>query len=76
LYAPISVSTRKLAALDPVDPSEPVFQRYSIPLGRFEGIDPANLTAITLRFDVTRAGALYLDDVALASTSTSIGTTD
>ena len=76
LYAPINVSTRKLALLDPVDPSEPVFQRYSIPLVRFEGFDPTNLTAITLRFDVTSAGALYLDDVSLASTSTSVGATD
>jgi len=77
LYAPISVSTRKLALLDPVDPSEPVFQRYSIPLVHFEGFDPAILAAITLRFDVTSAGALYVDDVALApAESGAVGATD
>jgi hypothetical protein len=65
LYAPIKVTTRKAAWLDPVDPSEPVFQRYTIPLDRFAGVDAADVTSITLRFDITKAGSLYLDDVAI-----------
>ena len=66
LYAPIKVTTRKFAVLDGVDPSEPVFQRYTIPFDRFPGVDPTRLASIRFRFDVTPAGALYLDDVAAA----------
>jgi len=66
LYAPIAVTTRKLALLDAVDPSEPVFQRYTIPLDHFDGVDPTQLASLRLRFDITRAGAMYLDDVAMA----------
>ena len=73
LYAPIKVVTRKLALLDPVDPSEPVFQRYAIPFDRFDGIDPHKIAAIGFRFDATPAGALYLDDVAVASSASSAG---
>jgi hypothetical protein len=65
LYAPIKATTRKARWLDPVDPSEPVFQRYTIPLDRFTGVDATDVTSITLRFDVTPAGSLYLDDVAM-----------
>ena len=66
LYPPIEVTTRKFALLDSVDPSEPVFQRYAIPTKGLQGIDPDNIATIRFRFDVTPAGALYLDDVAMA----------
>jgi hypothetical protein len=66
LYPPIEVTTRKFALLDAVDPSEPVFQRYAIPTKGLQGIDPDNIATIRFRFDVTPAGALYLDDVAMA----------
>jgi dienelactone hydrolase len=65
LYPPIEVTTRKARWLDPVDASEPVFQRYTIPLDRFTGVDADDVASITLRFDVTNAGSLYLDDVAM-----------
>ncbi len=64
LYPPISGSPLKFAILDAVAPSEPIFQRYAFPLDHFVGIDPNRLASIRLRFDVTRAAALYLDDVA------------
>ncbi len=37
LYKPIEVTTRKLAFLDAVDPSEPIFQRYAIPTAEHRG---------------------------------------
>jgi hypothetical protein len=64
LYPQIAGTPRKLALLDGVDPSEPIFQRYAIPFDAFGGVDPKQLAKIRLRFDVTPAGALYLDDVA------------
>ena len=66
LYPAISGTPRKFAFLDGVDSSEPIFQRYSIPFDRFVGVDPTRLATIRFRFDVTPAGALYLDDVAAA----------
>ena len=66
LYPPVEVTTRKFALLDAVDLSEPVFQRYAIPTQALEGIDRDNIATIRFRFDVTPAGALYLDDVAMA----------
>ena len=65
LYPPVKTTTRKARWLDPVDPSEPVFQRYTIPLDRFGGVDRSNVASITLRFDVTKAGSLYIDDIAM-----------
>ncbi len=66
LYKPIEVTTRKLAFLDTVDPSEPIFQRYAIPLQSIEGIDGRNIATMRFRFDATPAGLIYLDDVAMA----------
>ena len=65
LRAPVEVSTRKARVLDSTPTSEPVFQRYTLPLARFTGVDPSAITRITLRFDRSPAGALYVDDVDL-----------
>jgi dienelactone hydrolase len=65
LRAPVAVSTRKAGVLDSTPTSEPVFQRYALPLARFAGVDPTAITRITLRFDRSPAGALYVDDVDL-----------
>jgi hypothetical protein len=66
LYKPIEVTTRKLAFLDAVDPSEPIFQRYAIPLQSIEGIDGRNIATMRFSFDATPAGLIYLDDIAMA----------
>ena len=65
LYPPIEATTRKARWLDPADPSEPVFQRYTIPLDRFAGVDATDVASIALRFDITKAGSLYIDDIAM-----------
>ena len=65
LRAPVVVTTRKASVLDSTATSEPVFQRYTLPLARFPGVDPAAITRITLRFDRSPAGAIYVDDVDL-----------
>ena len=49
-----------------VDPSEPIFQRYAIPLQSVQGIDAGNIANMRFRFDVTPAGMIYMDDVAMA----------
>ena len=69
LYPPIEVTTRKFEFLDAVDPSEPIFQRYAFPTQSFEGIDPGNIASVRFRFDVTPAGVIELDDVAMADNS-------
>ena len=66
LYKSIEVTTRKFAFLDAVDPSEPVFQRYAVPLDGVQGIDAGQIATVRFRFDVTPAGLIYLDDVAMA----------
>ena len=66
LYPPIEVTTRKFAFLDAVDPSEPIFQRYTIPTVDLEGIDGSNVASVRFRFDATPAGVIDLDDVAMA----------
>jgi hypothetical protein len=66
LYPPIEVTTRKFAFLDAVDPSEPIFQRYTIPTVDLEGIDGSDIASVRFRFDATPAGVIDLDDVALA----------
>jgi hypothetical protein len=69
LYPPIEVTTRKFEFLDAVDPSEPIFQRYSIPTLDLEGIDGSDIASVRFRFDATPAGVIDLDDVALTSES-------
>jgi hypothetical protein len=64
LYPQIAGTPRKLAILDGEEPSEAIFQRYTIPFDAFAGVDPKQLATIRIRFDATPAGALYLDDVA------------
>jgi len=65
LYPPVSLTTRKFQIFDDVDRSEPVLQRYLFPLERFVGIDAGALASVTLRFDRSAAGAIWLDDVTL-----------
>lgn len=69
LHPPIEVTTRKLAFLDAVDLSEPIFQRYAIPTLDLQGIDGGNIASIRFRFDATPAGVIDLDDVAMTSDS-------
>ena len=42
-----------------------MFQRYTIPLDRFAGVDATDVASIALRFDITKAGSLYIDDIAM-----------
>jgi hypothetical protein len=65
LYKPIARPTRKLAMLDHVAPSEPVLQRFAFPIAAFNGIDRSGITTLRLKFDASKAGMIYLDDVAL-----------
>ena len=52
-------------------PSEPVFQRYRFELAEWQAVAPQlDLTALshlTLVFDQTEAGALYLDDLIISN---------
>lgn len=70
LRAPVAVQTRKHAWLDDIDPSEPVFQRYSFEPALFKGVDITAIAALSLEFDRSQAGALFIDDVSLLPTET------
>ncbi len=63
LRAPVEVTTRKAGVLDSTPASEPVFQRYTLPISRFAGVDASAIIRIALRFDRSPAGAIYLDDI-------------
>ncbi len=65
LRSPIEVQTRKHPWLDDIDPSEPVFQRYTFESTLFKDIDVTNIAALILEFDQTKSGALFIDDVSL-----------
>lgn len=65
LRAPVDVVTRKLPLLDRTATHEAIFQRYTFPIARFRGVDAGALASITLRFDRSAAGAIYVDDVDL-----------
>ncbi len=65
LRAPVEEQTRKHAWLDDIEPSEPVFQRYTFESTLFKNIDVTNIAALILEFDRSQAGALFIDDVSL-----------
>ncbi len=62
----------KLPGLDADASSEVVMQRYRFTLDEFVAanpqFDPSTLSAFRLRFDISPAGNLWLDDVVLAAT--------
>lgn len=47
-------------------PTEPIFQTVAIPLGAFESIDPAEITAVRFLFDRSPSGTILLDDIGFA----------
>lgn len=65
LRPPVEGHTRKHAWLDGVEPSEPVFARYTIPAKSLAPLDLDEVSKITLQFDQDRAGAIWLDDVVI-----------
>jgi hypothetical protein len=60
----------KLAFLNPIQLSEPVFQSYRFPLAAFQArnalFDPGGLRGITFRFDGSAAGRVAIDDIGLS----------
>jgi len=64
LNKPVAVTTRKWEWFDDIDASEPVFQYYRLPAGKFESVDMARLASLALRFDRTAAGTIWLDELA------------
>ncbi len=63
----------KLPGLDADASSEVVMQRYRFALDEFVAVnpqlDPATLRTVSLRFDLSPMGSLWLDDVALSAAS-------
>jgi dienelactone hydrolase len=70
LFPQVDVHTRKEPLPRDVETREPVFHRYAFPLRAFGAANPeldrGTLTGLTLEFDRTRAGAIFLDDVVVA----------
>jgi len=70
LYPAVRGQTRRIAALSSIPESEPVMQRYAIPLDAFRdknsGIQTNALSGIRFEFDQSPSGAVVIDDIGLA----------